>query len=172
MRMRTLCLIAAAGLFAGPALADSPQVLGTFQNWAAYTTGAGDQKVCYALSQPKATSPKKAKRDAIYFLVSDWPGRRAKAEPEIAPGYKYKDNSTVAVQIGAQKFTFFTKNDTGDGDAWVKEQADEARIVEAMRSGAQAIVTGTSAHGTTTKDTYSLAGLPDALDKAHAACSM
>jgi hypothetical protein len=170
MRLRTVCLIAAAGLAAAPALADTPQGLGTFQNWAAYTTGTGDQKVCYALTQPKASLPKKAKRDPIYFLISDWPGRRAKAEPEIVPGYKYKEASMATLQVGAQKFTFFTKNDSDDGSAWVEQQADEARIVSALQGAAQAVVTGTSAHGTTTKDTYALTGLSDALDKVHAAC--
>ena len=172
MRARAVCLIAIISLAAAPALADTPQVLGTFQNWAAYTTGTGDQKVCYALSQPKATLPKKAKRDPIYFLVSDWPARRAKAEPEIVPGYKYKDGSTATLQVGAQKFSFFTKNDSGDGSAWVEKQADEAQIVSALQGAAQAVVTGTSARGTATKDTFALAGLSDALDKAHAACGM
>jgi hypothetical protein len=172
MRLRTACLIASAALFAAPAFADTPQVLGTFQNWAAYTTGIGDQKVCYALSQPKSTSPKKAKRDAIYLLISDWPGRRAKAEPEIVPGYRYKDGSVATLQVGAQKFPFFTKNDGGDGSAWVEKQADEVAIVSALQGAAQATVTGTSLKGTATKDTYSLSGLGDALAKAHDACAM
>jgi len=172
MRLRTACLIAFAGLAAAPALADTPQSLGTFQNWSAYTTGTGDQKVCYALSQPKSTSPKKAKRDPIYLLISDWPGRRAKAEPEIVPGYKYKDGSVATLQVGPAKFPFFTKNDSGDGSAWVEQQADEITIVNALQGAAQATVTGTSLHGTTTKDTYSLAGLADALAKAHGACGM
>ena len=41
-----------------------------------------------------------------------------------------------------------------------------------MRRGQQLIVTGTSQRGTATRDTYSLAGLSDALDKIHAACGM
>jgi invasion protein IalB len=170
MRVLTASLAFAAILAAAPAFADTPQGLGTFQNWSAYTTGTGDQKVCYALSQPTATSPKKAKRDPIYLLFSDWPARRAVAEPEIVPGYKYKDKSVATLQVGSQKFQFFTKNDSGDGSAWVEQQPDETRIVAALKSAATATVTGTSMHGTTTKDTYSLAGLADALDKAHGAC--
>jgi hypothetical protein len=49
---------------------------------------------------------------------------------------------------------------------------EEARLIDAMQKGAQAVVTGTSAHGTTTHDTYSLSGLADALTKIHTACSM
>jgi hypothetical protein len=41
-----------------------------------------------------------------------------------------------------------------------------------MRSGQQMIVTGISKRGTMTHDTYSLAGVSDALDKIHAECKM
>jgi len=170
--MRALCLVSVASLLFTPALADAPQGLGTFQNWSAYTTGTGDQKTCYVLSQPNSSTPKKAKRDKIYFLISDWPGRRAKGEPEIVPGYKYKDKSVATLQVGAQKFPFFTRNDSDDGSAWVEQQPDEVRIVTALQGASSATVSGISLRGTTTKDTYSLAGLSDALDKAHGACGM
>jgi hypothetical protein len=172
MRVRTACL-ALSLVVAAPALAasDTPTSLGTFQNWSAYTTGTGDQKVCYALAQPKSSAPKK-KRDKIYFLISDWPGRHTKGEPEIVPGYKYKDDSEVTLKIGATTFKLFTKNDGDNGSAWVRDLADEQPIVNALRGGATAVVTGTSTRGTAIKDTYALAGLGDALSKVHDACGM
>ncbi|HEX4158599.1 MAG TPA: invasion associated locus B family protein [Rhizomicrobium sp.] len=150
----------------------APQVLGTFQSWAAYTTQAGEAKVCYALSRPTSSEPKKARRDPIFFLINDWPGRKAKGEPEIVPGYQYKDGGDVTVDIGGNKFTLFTKNDGGAGGAWVEAQADEQRLVDAMKAASEAVVTGTSKRGTVTRDTYSLAGFGDALDKAHQACAL
>jgi len=157
---------------AAPALADAPTLLGTFKEWSAYTTGSGNAKVCYALSQPKSVDPKKAARDPIYFLISDWPGRKAKAEPEVVPGYAYKDGSVVDVRVGADKFQMFTKNDGDSGGAWVQNPADETRLIDSMKRGSQIIVTGTSERGTLTKDTYSLAGISAALDKIHASCGM
>ena len=133
----------------------------------------GDKsKTCYALSQPKTMLPKTAHRDPVFFLVSDWPARKAKGEPEVVPGYPYKDGSNVTAKIGADKFTFFTKNDGDSGGAWVKDVADEARLVAAMRGGADMTVTGISSHGTLTTDTYSLSGISAALDKIHQACGM
>lgn len=165
-------LLITAAVFA-PCLAEAaPQVLGTFQNWAAYTTQAGEAKVCYALSRPTASEPKKVHRDPTFFLINDWPGRKAKGEPEIVPGYQYKDGSDVTVEIGANKFTLFTKNDGGAGGAWVEAQADEQRLVDAMKTASAAVVSGTSKRGTVTRDTYSLAGFGDALEKAHQACPM
>jgi invasion protein IalB len=175
--MRNFTCVAALGAFilvAGPAAAQtgSSELLGTFQTWSAYTNGSGAQKTCYVLSQPQTSFPKKAKRDPIYFLISDWPGRRAKNEAEIVPGYKFKEDSTVIAQIGKDKYTFFTKNDDNDGTAWVQDINDEAKLVDAMTRGANVVVSGESLRGTQTKDTYALGGLEQALDRIHSTCGM
>src|SRR5262249_1215810 len=129
-------------------------------------------KVCYALSEPKSSDPASVKRDKVYFLINDWPGRKSKGEPEIVPGYQYKDDSSVTVQVGADKFTFFTKNQDGSGGAWAMNPPDEAKLISAMGSGGIALVTGTSKRGTVTHDSYSLTGISDAVDKIHDACGM
>jgi hypothetical protein len=154
------------------AAAGTATVLGVSKSWTAYTSGSGDGKVCYAMSQPKASLPKKAKRDAVGFLINDWPSRKTRGEPEVVPGYKFKDGSTVTVEVGADKFTLSTTNDGGTGSAWVKGSNDEARLIDSMQHNGQAVVTGTSARGTLTHDTYALDGLPDALTKIHTACSL
>lgn len=148
-----------------------PTPLGTFKDWSAYTAGSAAAKVCYALAQPQSSDPAKAHRGAIFFLISDWPGRKTKAEAEVVPGYPYMKDSVTTAQVGSDKFNFFTKND-GSGTAWVQAKSDESRLIEAMKRATQIIVTGTSARGTVTHDTYSLAGLADALAKAHAECRM
>ena len=150
--------------------ADNPTLLGSSRDWSAYTYGSGSAKTCYALSKPKSVEPAKAKRDPIYFLISNWPGRRVKGEPEVVPGYQYKAGSTVTAEIGADKFTFFTQNEGGAGGAWVQNPADEQRLINAMRAGSQMIVTGISQRGTMTRDTYSLAGISAALDQVAQAC--
>jgi Invasion associated locus B (IalB) protein len=175
MSLRLSCaIVLSAALMPGFArgAAPAPEILGVFKSWTAYTTGTGDGKVCYALSRPISSEPRKLRRDPPYFLINDWPDRKAKAEPEIVPGYQYKDGSDVGVEVGGEKFSLFTKNEGGTGGAWVEAQADEERLIAAMKSATQVIVTGVSKHGTETHDTYSLAGLSDALDKAHQSCGM
>ena len=154
------------------ASADAPTLLGQFKGWTAASSGAGDAKVCFAMAHPTASLPKKAKRDPIAFLVNDWPSRKAVSEPQVIAGYQYKDQSTVTAAIGADKFTFFAKNDTDGGSAWIKDPADEARFISAMKTGSKLVVTGVSKRGTTTTDTYSLAGISDALDKVHSTCGV
>lgn len=165
-------MAALLALAAPAAAADSPTLLGAYKDWSAYQTGSGASKTCYVLSQPKDSSPKNVNRDPIFFLISDWPARKAKGEPEVVPGYPYKDGSKVTAQIGSDKFIFFTKNDGKTGNAWVEAKADEARLVDSMRRGARMIVTGTSSRGTLTKDVYSLSGVSAALDRIHKACGM
>ncbi len=164
-------LVAVAGLAPAIAATDTATLLGTSHDWSAFTSGSGSSKICYAMSKPTATSPK-AKRDPIYFLITDWPGRnpKTKSEPEVVPGYQYKEGSTVTATVGPDKFELFTKNEDGAGAAWVRHRPDEIKLIEAMKHGSKLVITGTSLRGTKTTDTYSLAGLQDTLDKIHAAC--
>jgi len=54
--------------------------------------------------------------------------------------------------------------------AWVKNAAEETRLVDAMRKGADLAVKGTSAKGTASTDVYSLRGLPEALNRVGQEC--
>jgi hypothetical protein len=173
-RFTTILALAGGCLAASvaPAAADSKStLLGVSKSWSAYQATTGDGKVCYALSKPKTTAPKKAVRDPIYLLISDWPGRGVQGELEVVPGYPYKDGEPAVAQVGSVKVEFFTRNDGTSGSAWVKDPGDEARLLEAMRHGSTITISGISRRGTHTKDTYSLGGISDMLDKVRAACA-
>src|ERR1700761_2581011 len=122
MTSRTAVLALTAALaIAGtaPAHADNPVLLGVFKTWTAASVGVGSSKVCYVLAHPSSSQPAKAKRTTIGFMVSNWPGRNAAAEPQVVAGYPYKDGGTVTAQIGSDRFTFFAKNDSSGGSARV-----------------------------------------------------
>jgi hypothetical protein len=164
-------MTAAAG--AAPAGEDKPSLLGSFKDWHAYSVGKGASRLCYVLSQPKQTNPADVKRDSVYFLISTWPGRKVRNEPSVVPGYPYKDGAKTQVQIGTDKFEFFTQNDGGAGGAWMESQpnqVNEKKLIESMKKGAGMIIIGVSARGTETKDNYSLSGLSAALQKVDTSC--
>jgi hypothetical protein len=168
--IRTISLaVLLAAAFAAPAAAEPATLLGVFQNWSAYSAGSGNDMTCYALSQPRATQPRGAKRGPIYLMVSDWPGRKVKAEPQVVLGYPVKENAPAAVAVGGAKFAFFAR---GDGSAWLQGLGDNARLIETMGKGVSAVATGISARGTKTSDTYSLSGFGDAIAKIHDVCKM
>ena len=155
-----------------PAAAEPANLLGVFGNWSAYTTGTGSSLTCYALSKPRATRPAGAKRSAIYLMVSDWPSRKVKSEPQIIYGYQGKEGAPAALGVGSEKFTFFIRNNAKEGSAWLQQLSENPRLITAMLEGVSAVASGTSARGTKTSDTYSLAGFNDAMTKVHAACEM
>ncbi len=164
---------AIAALLVIPASAQQANVLGSFGNWSAFTTGSGGNLTCYAMSKPRATQPKAASRGAIFLIVTDYPARKVKAETEIVPGYAYKENEVVTLGIASEKFTFFGRTDSAKaGAAWIKNLGDSNALIKAMSEGVSAVAIGKSARGTRTVDTYSLAGFNDALAKIHAACNM
>ncbi len=145
---------------------------GTFRDWFVYTAGEGDSQVCYALSEPRSSDPANAQRGAIAFLVSTWPGANKRHEPSVVPGYPYGADATVRVDIGGEQFDFGLVSNTGDeGGAWMEEPSQEARLIEAMKGGAEMVVTGTSERGTLTRDTYSLAGITAALESVEQQCN-
>jgi hypothetical protein len=152
--------------------AEAATLLGAFSNWSAYSTGTGSDMVCYALSTPRASQPRGAKRDAVYVMVSDYPDRKMKAEPQIVPGFAYKAGAPASLAVGPDKFTFFTRNDGSAGKAWLQSLNDGQRLVDSMKGGVSAVALGTSAKGTRAVDTYSLAGFDEALAKIHSACGM
>jgi len=154
---------------AGAALAQpaGSTPLGTFDAWETYKGNDGGRgSVCYVVSQPTAKEPATAKRDSIYFLITSWPGQKVTNEPSVIIGYPFKERSEASVQVGSDKFQFFTKDD----GAWLASRDDESKLIAAMRSGSEMTVKGVSRRGTLTTDTYSLKGISPALDKAAEGC--
>jgi hypothetical protein len=169
------CLLAAAALIAAaiiPAQAEPASLLGVFQNWSAYSSGSGSDMTCYTLSRPRASTPKTAKRLPIYLMVSDWPRRKVRAEPQIVLGYDVKADAAASLAVGPAKFDFFARTAGKDGSAWLKSVNDTDRLIDMMSKGVSVVAAGISARGTKTLDTYSLAGFGDALVKIHAVCGM
>ncbi len=160
---------AAVALAAGMGIASaqqSPTLLGSQDAWEAYKNNDGRGAVCWAVSQPQTKEPAAAKRDPIYFLITTWPKAAIANEPSIVIGYQFKEGANATVEVGSDKFTFFTKAD----GAWLQSKQDEQRLVTAMRGAGEMRVKGISKRGTLTTDTYSLKGISAALDKVAEGC--
>lgn len=170
--IKTLGILTAIALTAAPAMADPATLLGAFGNWTAYSSGTGAAQTCFITSVPRAKRPATAKRGPIYLMVSDWPARKVKAEPQIVFGYEAKEGGPAALGVGSDKFTFFQRNNGKEGSAWLQSLNDNSRLITAMQGGVSAVAHGVSKRGTKTVDTYSLQGFNDALAKIHAVCQM
>jgi invasion protein IalB len=143
-------------------------LLGQFGDWGAYKATPGGKKVCFALSKPTSatTEPAGRPRDASYAFVSTRPAEKVKNEVSVIVGYPQKPGHDAAAAVGTANYALYTQND----GAWVKNAAEEAQMVAAMRKAAQLVVKSESGRGTKTTDTYSLKGIGEALDKVAEEC--
>jgi len=153
-------------LIATPVLAQEVKLLQKYNDWAAYTS-EGSPKVCFAVSQPRDSSPKNVRRGPIYFYVSHYPGDKIAGEISVKMGYPFAPGAKVTLTIGSDKFELFTK----DEGAFVEKTEDEAKLVGALKAGSSMTIQGRSARGTNTSDNYSLSGTTDALDRIAKECS-
>ncbi len=149
------------------ALAAEPASIGKFDDWEAFTYRSKDSRVCYVFSAPKKSdAAKKVRRDPIYFMVTHFPGRNVRGQVSTIIGYPFKDAAPVKLAVDEQEFVLYPSGDM----AWADRAETDAAILDAMKAGGSLVVTGTSARGTVTKDTYSLSGIAAAMDKIDATC--
>jgi invasion protein IalB len=144
-----------------------PNLLGQFGDWGAYTATNAGKKVCYALAKPSssATEPNRP-RDPAYIFVSTRPAENVRNEISIIIGYPFKPGLEASADIGSSKYALFTQQD----GAWVKNPAEEARMVDTMRRGSDMVISGESGRGTKSTDRYALKGLAQALDRVAQEC--
>ena len=134
-----------------------PTLIGQFGTWGAYTATPNGKKVCFALAKPSSskTNPPNRPRDPAYAFVSTRPAEKVINEVSIMIGYALKPGSESTLEVGGAAYAMYTQ---GDG-LWIKNAAEEERMVDAMRKAADVTVKGVSAKGTETTDTFSLKGL-------------
>jgi hypothetical protein len=145
-----------------------PTLIGQFGTWGAYTATPNGKKVCFALAKPSSskTNPPNRPRDPAYAFVSTRPAEKVTNEVSVMIGYTLKPGSESTLEVGGASYAMYTQ---GDG-LWIKNAAEEERMVDAMRKAPDVTVKGISAKGTETTDTFSLKGLSQALDKLAQDC--
>jgi hypothetical protein len=145
-----------------------PTLLGQYGDWGAYTASPAGKKLCFAIAKPSSseTNPPGKSRNPSFMFVSTRPGEKVTDEVSVIIGYPFKPNSEASVAVGGTSFALYTQQD----GAWIKNAAEEASLIEAMRNGQNAVLKGMSAKGTHSTDTFSLKGLAQALDRSDQDC--
>ena len=145
-----------------------PTLLGQYGEWGAYTASPGGKKVCFAIAKPGAseTVPPGRPRNPAYIFISTRPAEKVVNEISIVIGYPFKPSADATAAVGATSFPLYTQQD----GAWIKNAADEAHMIDAMRGGQSAVVKGVSVKGTQSSDSFNLKGLSQALDRVAQEC--
>lgn len=145
-----------------------PTLLGQYGEWGAYTASPSGKKVCFAIAKPTSsqTNPPDRPRNPVYMFISSRPAEKVSNEVSIIVGYPFKPGSEASAAVGSTTYALYTQQD----GAWIKNAAEEAQMIDAMRAGQSAVVKGVSAKGTQSTDTFSLKGLAQALDRVGQEC--
>jgi hypothetical protein len=166
MALRAGAAMAGLTLAGSVALAQTVKSIGTYSSWTAFTHGDGASLLCFATAQPTKQEPAGAKRNPAFVYVSSWPKDGVKAEISVRVGYPLRVGSDVTMSVGNASFKLFVHGDR----AYIADAGEELKVIEAMRKGSSMTVVGTSERGTTTTDTYSLAGISQALQAVATSC--
>nr|WP_236545306.1 invasion associated locus B family protein [Tropicimonas marinistellae] len=157
-------------LFAGAAMAqESTNRVAAKTDWSVFVES--DPTECWGVSSPKTTvntkdgKPVSVNRGDILLFVTYRPN--VSGEVSFTGGYPFAGGSTVTVEVGGSSYELFT-----DGEwAWPASPEDDAKLVTALKRGSEAVLTGRSSRGTTTKDTFSLMGFTAAMEEAEKRCA-
>lgn len=173
MRAASGLVMALALLAPGAGMAQGAnESVGAKKDWSIFKQGSAADRQCWIVSQPVSSralrggKPVSVNRGDIYLMVAIRPGAQVTNEVSMIAGYPFRGGSSVKVAIGSDSFEMFTE---GEG-AWADSAESDGKIVDAMKRGAAAEVTGVSTRGTTTIDRFSLSGFTAALDEARALC--
>jgi hypothetical protein len=166
-------LVALATFSAGAGLAQetSTNRVAATTDWSVFQES--DPPECFAVSAPKSQEntrdgqPVQVSRGETLLFVTYRPSEGLNGQVSFTGGYPFADNSTVQLDVSGTQFTLFTQGEW----AWPANAEEDARIIEALRGGSEAVLTGQSGRGTVTRDTFSLLGFSSSLEEASGRCA-
>jgi invasion protein IalB len=164
-RIGAVLVAGAIAATASPALAQSVRVLSEHNAWTAYSTTESEGQICFVLSRPTATEPSDAASEG-YFYITHRPDQGVRSEINIVTGYALEAEGTASIDIGGQSFALYTQDDA----AWLADTGQTDAAIQAIRGGSTMVVEGTSADGTTVRQTFSLSGATAATNAIDGAC--
>ncbi|MEM8631705.1 MAG: invasion associated locus B family protein [Pseudomonadota bacterium] len=144
----------------------------TLENWSVFVES--NPKECWVAAQPKETvntrggQSVEVRRGQILLFVRWRPDKDVAAEVSFTGGYPFATDRPVSLSVGGKDYELPKVQDEW---AWATDGSADAAIVAALKAGVDAVVTGRSERGTTTKDTFSLIGFTAATEEAAKRCA-
>lgn len=141
-----------------------PSLLGQYDNWAAYWAAPDGRKICFAAARPASAATRS--RPPTYLFITSRPQDKIKDEISAIASFPFKSSADAMAAVGGKNYAMATHAD----GAWVKNSADETKLIEAMRKGGDLVLKGTTDRGLQSTDTFSMKGLAQALDRISREC--
>lgn len=163
MKSRPRFLIAAAmgAMLAPPAHAR--ESLGLYGTWGAFRDPLVPR--CYAIAM---ADPNAMRREYQPFAaIGIWPRRGARGQVHFRLSRAVAPGTPITLRIGSQRIVLTG----GGGDAWPKDERDNAAITAAMRSAPAMTVYARDTRRRPFFSTWTLAGAASAMDAALIGCA-
>lgn len=134
--------------------------------WQAFSSQQGRSKICYALSKAESRTPANLKDVEGLLFISSRPSEGVRNEISLVMNFDLKEDVEHQAIIGSDRFVLVAKGQ----NVWLKNPAEEGRMLDALRKGSALEIKGTSKRGNATSDKYSLAGIAQIVKRAEEAC--
>ena len=141
-------------------------LLETAGKWQAFSSQQGRSKVCYAMSKAETRIPANLKDVEGLLFVSSRPGEGVRNEISFVMNFDLKEGVEHQAIVGNERFALVAKGQ----NMWLKNPAEEPRMLDSLRRGSGLEIKGTSKRGNPTSDKYSLAGISQIVKRAEDAC--
>ncbi len=145
---------------------DGPKLQQTYREWSVFTMKSDGDTICYARSFAQDKAPKNVDHGDVVFFITLWKSSGAAPQTSLMTGYNIKAAPPPQARVGNTRITMYP----ADNEAFVEEEADERKLVAAMRKGSLLRVDARSARGTATAYEFSLSGVTAALQKTQDLC--
>ena len=142
-----------------------PTLLGQYEGWGAYWAAPDGRKVCFAAARPNGTQTNRG-RTPSYLFITSRPHEKVKDEVSAIVSFPLKANADATAVIGRKQYALSAQSD----GVWIKNQADESKLVDDMRRGSDLVLKATTDRGLQSTDTFSMKGLAQALDRITREC--
>ena len=161
-------LIAIFTLLAGTMIPNAwaqPTAIGRYNDWSVFTDTNGGETVYYAATPATDKAPASADHGEVWYYVTNWKSGRARNQPSLKVGFKLRESSGGKASVGRSSWSLFSV-----GQEAFASDADDKRIVDALKKGSELRVEAVSERNTQVAYHFSLKGSAAAIDKAAAMC--
>lgn len=168
---RTIGVVAACVIGTSALAQESNNRVAANTDWSVFTED--NPKECWAVSAPKESVNTKdgqtvaVRRGEVLLMVFYRPGASVQGQVAFTGGYPFASGSTASMEIAGSTFQLFTEGEW----AWPATPEDDAKVVAAMKRGADTTLTARSGRGTQTADRFSLLGFTAAEEDASKRCA-
>lgn len=170
MSVKLRIAIVLSGAWAAAALSSAaaaePKSVATFTDWSVFVRDVDGDKVCFAASEAKDKSPKSVNHGEIFFLIASWKSGAATEQPSLMTGYELTDKPEPTLRVGSDKWEMYADQN----EAFIEAKAEETRLIDAMKRGADMRVSAVSQRGTATSYMISLRGVTAAIERVRREC--